>query len=393
METKIINNSVPINTAEELGHQAIELLKTLIATPSFSGEEKQAADFLENFLSQYYGIRTIRKFNNIWCYNKCFDFKKPTVLLTSHMDTVIPHDNWLRDPFTASIHEGKLYGLGSNDSGASLVSLISAFLYFYEWKGLPFNLCLALTTEEQNSGKKGIRSILPDLMPISFAIVGEPTDMEMAIEEMGAIVLDCTSSGVSGHASLQECDNAIYRAMRDIAWFSSFRFPVHDSDHQAVKMTVTEISAGVRHNIVPGECSFTVDIRFDHHYNEKEIMNIIRNHTFCETVMRTNLITPSAIDLNHPLVRAGKQIGRATYFSPTSSERSLLNMPSLKMGPGSPSRSLMNDEYVHLFEVNDGTRLYVKLLESLSGIINQHSEIGYDEYNQDSEAELILWKS
>ncbi|RZJ76900.1 MAG: M20/M25/M40 family metallo-hydrolase [Flavobacterium sp.] len=384
----MIINPAPIKTPEELGHQAIELLKTLIATPSPSGEEKHASDFIENFLSEYYAIRTIRKFNNIWCYNKCFDLKKPTVLLTSHIDTIYPHDNWTRDPFIASIYEGKIYGLGSNDSGASLVALLSAFLYFYDWKGLPFNLCLAVTAEEQNSGKNGLRSILSDLMPISFAILGEPTDMDMAIEEMGAIVLDCTSGGISAHAISSDADNPIYRAMKDIAWFSSFQFPVHGSDHQAVKMTVTEISGGVRHNIVPGECSFTVDIRFDHHYSEKEIMNIIRNHTFCQTSIRTNLVTPSAIDLNHPLVISGKQIGRNTFFSPTSSERSLLHMPSLKMGPGSASRSLMNDEYVYLSEVTEGTALYIKLLESLSAIFNHHPENRNTGYEGKTEPEL-----
>ncbi|WP_235527391.1 M20/M25/M40 family metallo-hydrolase [Pedobacter sp. Leaf41] len=388
METYMIINPAPIKTPEELGHQAIELLKTLIATPSPSGEEKHASDFIENFLSEYYAIRTIRKFNNIWCYNKCFDLKRPTVLLTSHIDTIYPHDNWTRDPFIASIYEGKIYGLGSNDSGASLVALLSAFLYFYDWKGLPFNLCLAVTAEEQNSGKNGLRSILSDLMPISFAILGEPTDMDMAIEEMGAIVLDCTSGGISAHAISSDADNPIYRAMKDIAWFSSFQFPVHGSDHQAVKMTVTEISGGVRHNIVPGECSFTVDIRFDHHYSEKEIMNIIRNHTFCETSIRTNLVTPSAIDLNHPLVISGKQIGRNTFFSPTSSERSLLHMPSLKMGPGSASRSLMNDEYVYLSEVTEGTALYIKLLESLSAIFNHHPENRNTGYEGKTEPEL-----
>lgn len=388
METYMIINPAPIKTPEELGHQAIELLKTLIATPSPSGEEKHASDFIENFLSEYYAIRTIRKFNNIWCYNKCFDLKKPTVLLTSHIDTIYPHDNWTRDPFIASIYEGKIYGLGSNDSGASLVALLSAFLYFYDWKGLPFNLCLAVTAEEQNSGKNGLRSILSDLMPISFAILGEPTDMDMAIEEMGAIVLDCTSGGISAHAISSDADNPIYRAMKDIAWFSSFQFPVHGSDHQAVKMTVTEISGGVRHNIVPGECSFTVDIRFDHHYTEKEIMNIIRNHTFCQTSIRTNLVTPSAIDLNHPLVISGKQIGRNTFFSPTSSERSLLHMPSLKMGPGSASRSLMNDEYVYLSEVTEGTALYIKLLESLSAIFNHHPENRNTGYEGKTEPEL-----
>ncbi len=384
----MIINPVPIKTPEELGHQAIELLKTLITTPSTSGEEKHASDFIENFLSEYYAIRTIRKFNNIWCYNKFFDVKKPTVLLTSHIDTIHPHDNWTRDPFTASIYEGKIYGLGSNDSGASLVSLLSAFLYFYDWKGLPFNLCLAVTAEEQNSGNKGLGSILSDLMPISFAIMGEPTDMDMAIEEMGAIVVDCTSSGISAHASSSDADNAIYRAMKDIGWFSSFQFPVHGFDHHAVKMTVTEINGGVRHNIVPSECSFTVDIRFDHHYSEKEIMNIIRNHTFCQTAIRTNLITPSAIDLNHPLVNAGKQIGRNTFSSPTSSERSLLHMPSLKMGPGSPLRSLMTDEYVYLSEVTEGTALYIKLLESLSAIFNHHPENRNTGYEKETEPEL-----
>jgi acetylornithine deacetylase len=387
-------DEMPHNTVDQLCHHAIEILKTIIATPSLSGDEKQVANFIEDFLNNDHGIRTIRKYNNIWCYNKCFDLKKPTILLTSHIDTVKPSGQWSRDPFTATVNEGKLYGVGSNDSGAALVSLISAFIYFYEWKGLPFNLCLALTAEEQTSGKKGIRSILPDLMPISFAIMGEPTDMDMAIEEMGAIVLDCISSGLSGHAAGTEGDNAIYRAMKDIEWFSTFSFPVQAANHQSVKMTVTEIKAGIRHNIVPNECTFTVDIRFDHHYNEKDIMNIIKNHTFCETHLRSNLMTPSAIDISHPLVQAGIEIGRKTYFSPTSSDRSLLNMPSLKMGPGSPERSHTSDEYVYLAEVAHGIRVYILLLESMCSRFNHHEE--YPDLAQETavkEAELIDWKA
>ena len=349
---------------KQLYEQAVLLLEKLIRTRSFSGEESVAADAVEKFLNER-SVSTIRKFNNIWCYNKYFDQEKPIIMLNSHMDTVKPNSQYVNDPFEPLIKEGKLYGLGSNDAGGALVSLISTFLYFYERKNLPFNLCLATTAEEENSGQKGIRCILDDLMPISFAIVGEPTNMQLAIAEKGSMVLDCISTGRSGHAAREEGDNAIYKAIKDITWFSTFDFPIESNMPNPVKMTVTQINAGLQHNIVPGECHFTVDIRFDHSYTAREILNTIKNHTFCNTTLRPNVLTPSSIEMLHPLVKAGIAIGRQTYISPTSSDQGWLEMPSVKMGPGESARSHTADEYIYLSEISEGITIYIDLLESI----------------------------
>lgn len=349
---------------KKLYDQAVNLLQNLISIPSYSGEENLAADQVEGFLKEH-GVATIRKFNNTWCYNKFFDPAKPIILLNSHIDTVKPNSQYTNDPFMPVIKDGKLYGLGSNDAGGPLVSLISAFLYFYERSDLPFNLCLAATAEEENSGQKGIKCILADLMPITFAIVGEPTNMQIAISEKGSMVLDCISTGRSGHAAREEGDNAIYKALKDIHWLSSYRFPIENDQLCPVKMTVSQINAGLQHNIVPGECSFTVDIRFDHNYTSREILNTIKNHTFCDFTVRPNVMTPSSIDVNHPVVKAGVSIGRKTYSSPTGSDQGWLDMPSVKMGPGESARSHTANEFIYLQEIDEGIRIYIDLLESL----------------------------
>lgn len=358
---------------KKLYDQAVLLLEKLIKTPSFSGEESFAADHVEAFLKEH-GVFTIRKFNNIWCYNKYFDPSKPIILLNSHLDTVKPNPQYTVDPFTPVIKDGKLFGLGSNDAGGPLVSLISAFLYFYERTDLSFNLCLAATAEEENSGHKGIKCILDDLMPIAFAIVGEPTSMQMAIAEKGSMVLDCQSTGRSGHAAREEGDNAIYKAINDINWFSTYIFPVESNLPNPVKMTVTQINAGLQHNIIPGECNFTVDIRFDHSYTAKEILGTIKNHTFCDTTLRPNVLRPSSVDIVHPLVKTGIAIGRKTYISPTSSDQGWLDMPSVKMGPGDSARSHTADEYIYLREINDGIAIYIDLLEAIFPYLANNSE-------------------
>jgi acetylornithine deacetylase len=349
---------------EKLFENAVSLLERLISISSFSGEENMAADEVEKFLAGH-GISSIRKFNNIWCYNHYFDQKKPTIMLNSHLDTVMPNSQYVYDPFTPVIKEGKLYGLGSNDAGGALVSLISAFLHFYERKDLPYNLCLAVTAEEENSGRLGIRCILADLMPITFAIVGEPTLMQLAVAERGTMVLECLSTGRAGHAAREEADNAILKAMKDIHWFSTYVFPAEPHMPQPVKMTVTQINGGSQHNTIPGECSFTVDIRFDHNYNTKEILNTIKNHTFCDTRLHPNILSPSSIDVLHPVVKTGISIGLTTYTSPTSSDQGWLRMPSVKIGPGDSARSHIADEYIYLAEISEGIAIYIKLLESI----------------------------
>lgn len=345
-------------------NQAIHLLKDLISTPSFSGEEGTTADIIETFLNEK-SISTLRKYNNIWCYNKYFKESKPTILLNSHHDTVKPNEQYTLNPFLPIVENDKIYGLGSNDAGASLVSLITAFIYLYEREDLPFNICLAATGEEENSGLNGIRSILNDLKPISCAIVGEPTKMDMAIAEKGSMVIDCMSRGRSGHAAREEGDNAIYKAIKDIDWFAHYNFHIEDNLPNPVKLSVTQINAGLQHNIVPGECSFTVDIRFDHSYSEKEILNTIINHTSCDFNVRPNVLNPSNIDVLHPLVVAGLAIGRKTYVSPTSSDQGWLDMPSVKMGPGDSARSHTADEFILIEEIEEGINIYVQLLENL----------------------------
>lgn len=343
---------------------ALQLLKKLISEPSFSGQEGMTANIIESFLRDRY-VYTLRKFNNVFCYNLHFDHAKPTILLNSHHDTVKPSFAYHREPFSADIENGKLYGLGSNDAGGAVVSLIATFLHFFKRKDLPFNLCLAITAEEENSGEKGLKSVLKELLPISFAIVGEPTNMQMAVAERGSMVLDCKSFGRAGHAAREEGDNAIYRAIKDMQWFSTYKFPIESKIMGPVKMTVTEVKAGVQHNIIPAECSFTVDVRLTDAYTEKEMLHIIQNHTFCEFTVRAGVLKPSCIDQLHPIVQTGLAIGRSVYVSPTSSDQGWLDVPSVKMGPGASARSHTADEFIEIEEIAEGISIYIQLLESL----------------------------
>ena len=354
--------------------ESLELLKQLISCPSYSGDEGKTANLIESFLQDRY-VFTLRKHNNIWCYNLHFDPLKPSILLNSHHDTVKPSLAYTHDPFQPIVKDGKLYGLGSNDAGAALSSMIAAFMYFFKRRDLPFNICLAATAEEENSGEKGIKSILSDLLPISFAIVGEPTNMNMAIAERGSMVLDCKSFGKAGHAARDEGDNAIYRALKDIQWFSSYKFPITSPVMGPVKMTVTEVNAGIQHNIIPAECNFTVDVRLTDAYTEKELLHIIQNHTFCEFTVRPGVLKPSCIEQSHPIVKTGLAIGRTCYISPTSSDQGWLHCPSIKMGPGESARSHTADEFVYLEEISEGVTTYIKLLESLFPYLVNNPEL------------------
>lgn len=346
--------------------QYIQLLERLIATPSLSREESQTAGLLYDFLHRE-GVREEdlhRENNNVWAYNRYFDPGKPTLLLNSHHDTVKPNESWSRDPFLPErTPDGVLYGLGSNDAGASVVSLAAAFLHFYGVPDLNYNLCLALTAEEEISGKLGVESILPHLGPISFAIVGEPTGMHLAIAERGLMVVDCIAHGKAGHAAREEGDNAIYRAMEDIAWFRDYRFPKKSELFGEVKMSVTVISAGTQHNVIPAECRFTVDIRVTDRYANEEVLGIIREHVKSEVTARSTRLKSSYIDPDHPIVAAGLALGRNTYGSPTTSDQALLPMPSLKMGPGDSARSHTADEYIRISEIEEGIGQYIAMLE------------------------------
>ena len=349
---------------EQLYENAVALLRQMIQTPSFSKEEAGTAGLLAEFLQER-GVEVHRKKNNVWAFNRHYDPAKPTILLNSHHDTVKPNGAYTRDPFAATVEGDRLYGLGSNDAGASGVSLLAAFLHFYDRKDLKYNLCVAITAEEENSGHDGLECVIPELGPLEFAIVGEPTLMQLAIAERGLMVIDCTAHGKAGHAAREEGDNAIYKAMQDIEWFRTYRFPKVSDLFGAVKMSVTIISAGTQHNVVPAECRFTVDIRVTDRYTNEEVLEIIKEHVSCEVKARSTRLRPSSSRPDHPIVQAGLALGRTTYGSPTTSDQALLDIPSLKLGVGDSARSHSADEFVHLSEIREGIELYIKMLSAI----------------------------
>lgn len=344
--------------------KAVELLRSLIATPSFSREEDKTAALIANFLKQH-GVQVHQQLNNVWAFNKHYNSALPTLLLNSHHDTVKPNASYTRDPFAATIAGDKLYGLGSNDAGGCLVSLIAAFLYFYEQENLKYNLVLAATAEEEISGRNGIELILPGLGKLDVAIVGEPTEMHLAIAEKGLLVLDCVAKGKAGHAAREEGINAIYEALQDIEWFQQYRFEKESEHLGPVKMSVTMIQAGTQHNVVPDTCRFTVDVRLTDTYTMEEVLGIIQEHVKAEVIPRSTRLKPSAIPVEDPFVQAGLALGRKTYGSPTTSDQALLPIPSLKMGPGFSGRSHMADEFIYLQEIEEGIALYIALLEKV----------------------------
>jgi acetylornithine deacetylase len=347
-----------------LFQDALALLQRLIAIPSLSKEEDKTADEIAVFLQQR-GVNIHRKGNNIWAYNQHFDAKKPTILLNSHHDTVKPNQGYTRDPFLPEIIDGKLYGLGSNDAGGALVSLIATFLYFYPKENLKYNILIAATAEEEISGKEGLERIVPDLGKLEFAIVGEPTEMHLAVAEKGLLVLDCVAKGKSGHAARNEGENAIYNALKDIAWFRDYQFTKVSPTLGPIKTTVTIINAGSQHNVVPDECKFTVDVRVTDAYTNEEVLKIIRQFVDCEVIPRSTRLKPSSIPINHPIVQAGIALGRKTYGSPTTSDQALLNIPSLKCGPGDSARSHTADEFIYVDEIEEGIKLYVKMISEI----------------------------
>lgn len=349
--------------------EALELLKQLITIPSFSKEEDKTADAIENFLTER-NIKTNRYLNNVWAANKYFDEKKFTLLLNSHHDTVKPNAGYTNDPFNAFEKDGKLYGLGSNDAGGALAALIATFVYFYEEENLPFNLIIAATAEEEISGHDGIEILLTQLPKIDCGIVGEPTLMQMAIAEKGLLVLDCIAHGAAGHAARNEGVNAVYKAMNDVQWFSTFQFEKTSPFLGSVHMAVTSISTKNKaHNIVPSECSFVVDIRVNEFYSFDDIINKVKRNTTSEIMPRSTRLKPSFIEMTHPLVVVGSAMGLGSYGSPTCSDRALMNFPTLKIGPGDSARSHSADEYIFVDEIKDGIEKYICLLQKLAEII------------------------
>jgi acetylornithine deacetylase len=344
----------------ELAKEMTTLLCGMIEIPSLSREEDAVADYLYNFL-QSKGITAARYNNNIVARNKYFDDSKPTVLLNSHIDTVKPNAGYTRNPHTATIEDGKLYGLGSNDAGGPLVSLLGAFIHYYESE-LPYNLLFAATAEEEVSGAGGIESIVPQLGNIAVALVGEPTQMRMAVAERGLLVLDCTTTGKAGHAANNEGINAIYLAMKDIEWFTTYRFEKTSEWLGPVNMNVTVINAGTAHNQIPAECKYVVDIRLNEHYTHQQVLEVVRANVQATVKERSTRIKPSFIPTTHPMVQAGLQLNLEAFGSATTSDMALMPWVAVKIGPGDTRRSHSADEFIYVSEIENGIDIYIQLL-------------------------------
>ncbi|MBQ8061717.1 MAG: M20/M25/M40 family metallo-hydrolase [Bacteroidales bacterium] len=341
----------------------IDLLQSLIRIPSFSREEGAACDCLEGWLkaSGFTGVHRVR--NNLWMESEA-PSDKPTILLNAHIDTVRPASGYTRDPFTPEVEEGRLYGLGSNDDGGSLVALLEAYSRLIA-KSQPYRLVFSVTAEEEVCGKEGFDLLLPEVGKIDFGVIGEPTGMNMAVAEKGLMVLDCMAHGKSGHAARNEGINAIYKALEDIEWFRTYQFPRVSDFLGPVKMSVTMISAGTQHNVVPDTCSFVVDVRSNGLYSNPELLELIKEAVSCDVKERSTRIGSSHLPLEHPAVVRGLSLGLKPFGSPTTSNQALCPFPTLKIGPGDSARSHAPDEYIGLDEIASGADTYVKLLDGL----------------------------
>jgi acetylornithine deacetylase len=350
---------------EKLTIDAIALLKNLIETPSFSSEENETALLIEDWF-QKYQIDYHRTQNNVWAINQEFDESKPTLLLNSHHDTVKPNNGYTKDPFKAIIEDGKLFGLGSNDAGGCLVSLIATFTYFYNHKDLKYNLIIVASAEEESSGQNGLNSMLSIIPKIDVAIVGEPTLMHLAVAEKGLVVFDAKVKGTPGHAAHPNNDNAIYNTIAVLDWFQKYQFKKTSESLGDVKMTITQINAGKQHNAIPSEVDLVVDVRVNDQYSNQEITAILQKECPCSSIIPRSLrLNSSSIPIEHELVQAGIALGRETYGSPTLSDQSVLSCPSLKLGPGDSTRSHTADEFIYIQEIEEGIDLYIKLLEKI----------------------------
>ena len=351
---------------QQLTSDAIALLKQLIACPSLSKEEQGTASLIAEFFNER-NIPYQRKENNIWARNQHFNKELPTILLNSHHDTVKPNAGYTKNPYEAIVDAGKLYGLGSNDAGGPLVSLLATFMYFYYRTDLHYNLVIVASAEEEISGSHGIDLLFKEnLLPsFAFALVGEPTLMQMAIAEKGLMVLDCTAHGVAGHAARNEGENAIYKAIKDIQFIEKHCFERVSPLLGPLKATVTIVSAGSQHNVVPDTCTFTVEVRLNELYTMQEVLDFFQEYLQSEVKARSMRLKPSSIEAVHPIVAAGKALGLSSYGSPTLSDQALIPYPSLKIGPGDSARSHTADEYIYLQEIEEGIDTYIKLLSKI----------------------------
>jgi acetylornithine deacetylase len=363
LKTRMMSNST--KNINQLQLEAISLLKELIASPSFSREEEQTAGILCRFLGERDIIHT-RVGNNVFALNKHYDAAKPSILLNSHHDTVKPNKGYTFDPFTPFEKEGKLFGLGSNDAGGCLVSLIATFLFYYDKQDTKYNVVFAASAEEEISGVNGIELVLPYLGKIDCGIVGEPTKLEMAVAERGLMVIDCTAEGHSGHAARNEGENALYKAIDDINWIRNYKFEKVSSLLGESRLTATVISTeNVQHNVVPSQCKFVLDVRVNELYTFEEILDELQKNLKSKFKPRTTRMKSTSIPLDHPLVLAGIKLGKGYYGSPTTSDKALMPFSTLKMGPGDSARSHTADEYIYIDEIKEGIETYIKLVNEL----------------------------
>lgn len=348
-------------TQEQYVSDAVQLLKKLIATPSVSRNEKDAADIMEQTIRSY-GFEPQREANNLWIIDPHYDESRPTLLLNAHIDTVKPVPSWSRDPFSPDVEDGALYGLGSNDCGGGLCSLLQIFRMLTE-KPQSYNLIYLASAEEEVSGKDGITRALPLLPHIDLAIVGEPTGMNPAVAEKGLMVLDVIAHGKSGHAARNEGVNAIYEALDDMRWIRDYKFEKVSEFLGPTKMTLTVVNAGTQHNVIPDKCTMLVDIRTNEFYDNEEVYEFIRQHLKSEVKAHSFRLKSSRIDPEHPLIRKCVAMGMKPFGSPTLSDQALMHFPSFKLGPGESSRSHSANEFIRISEIRDAIAKYETLLD------------------------------
>jgi peptidase, M20A family len=348
-------------TQEQYVSDAVQLLKKLIATPSVSRNEKDAADIMEQTIRSY-GFEPQREANNLWIIDPHYDESRPTLLLNAHIDTVKPVASWSRDPFSPDVEDGVLYGLGSNDCGGGLCSLLQIFRMLTK-KPQSYNLIYLASAEEEVSGKDGITRALPLLPHIDLAIVGEPTGMNPAVAEKGLMVLDVIAHGKSGHAARNEGVNAIYEALDDMCWIRDYKFEKVSEFLGPTKMTLTVVNAGTQHNVIPDKCTMLVDIRTNEFYDNEEVYEFIRQHLKSEVKAHSFRLKSSRIDPEHPLIRKCVAIGMKPFGSPTLSDQALMHFPSFKLGPGESSRSHSANEFIRISEIRDAIAKYETLLD------------------------------
>lgn len=346
----------------KLTEKAIALLQELISIQSFSSEEDKTADAIEAWFN-HFDIPFKREKNNVYAFNKYYDESKPLLLLNSHHDTVKPNSAYTKDPFLPHIEDGKLFGLGSNDAGGCLVSLIATFTHYYAQENLSHNIVIVASAEEESSGPNGLNSMLLILPKIDVAIVGEPTLMNLAIAEKGLVVFEGKVSGTPSHAAHPNDNNAIYNTIEVLQWFKDYKFPKVSEVLGEVKLTVTQISAGNQHNVVPGHVDLVIDVRVNDCYSNKEIADILTAEAPCEVKPRSLRLNSSSINKDHPLVKSGLALGRSSYGSPTLSDQAALYCQSLKLGPGDSTRSHSADEFIYVAEIEEGIDLYIKILQ------------------------------